>query len=88
MLVAVPHRPGHLFDELEAGFFDRVAEGGGQDDVPAGVVAVLDLVQREHRSPGDPELFGELGPGRGEVGDDDADVVVGGEWAAWFRLRR
>ena len=45
VLVALPHRPGQLLDELQPGLFDRVAEGGGQDDVPAGAVAVLDLVE-------------------------------------------
>ncbi len=41
VLVADPDRAGDLFQQLDARLFDRVTEGGRQDDVGSGGVAVL-----------------------------------------------
>ena len=76
VLVADPHRSGHLLDQLQVRGVDRVADRGGQDEVRAGAVAVVDCVEMEDRPPGDAELLGQLYPRRGDVRDDDADVVV------------
>ena len=68
--------PGTSSMSSRCGCVDRVAHRGGEHEIPARAVAVVDRVEAEDRSPGDADVLGELRLRRGEVGDDDADVVV------------
>ena len=76
VLVADPDRPGQLLDELQVRLVHRVTHRGREHDILARAVAVVDRVEAEDGSPGDTDELGELRLCRGEIGDDDTDVVV------------
>ena len=84
MLVADPHRAGHLLDQLQMGRIDRIAHRRGEDEIMTRAVAVLDVVEVEDRPPPDAELPAQLDLGRSQVRHDDADVVVRRQ--RWRRL--
>ena len=60
VFVAHPDGAGHLLDQLEVRPVDGVAHGRREHDVLAALVAILDRIQVEHRTPSDPQLLGEV----------------------------